>query len=173
MWEKEETDMMLEETIRILAMQEEILQFSHFTNEDAWELGSLMVAEAARNQLPVAISIRLNNGYTVFQYGFSGTNCNNELWMTRKQNTVRNVEMSSLRLFMLMKKNGETLEDRGLNSKEYVACGGGFPIRVVGAGVIGSVIVSGLDHMADHEFAAACLSQYLRIDGIPRLPVSF
>ncbi len=28
--------MMLEESIRILAMQEEILQFSHFTNEDAW-----------------------------------------------------------------------------------------------------------------------------------------
>ena len=58
--EQEVMDMMLEESIRILAMQEEILQFSHFTNEDAWELGSLMVAEAARNHLPVAISIRLN-----------------------------------------------------------------------------------------------------------------
>lgn len=63
--------MMLEESIRILAMQEEILQFSHFTSEDAWELGSLMVAEAARNHLPVAISIRLNNGFTVFQYGLT------------------------------------------------------------------------------------------------------
>lgn len=165
--------MMLEESIRILAMQEEILQFSHFTNEDAWELGRLMVAEAARNHLPVAISIRLNNGYTVFQYGFSGTNCNNELWMTRKFHTVRNMEMSSLRLFMMLKKNGETLEDRGLNSQDYVACGGGFPVRVAGVGVIGSVIVSGLDHMADHDFAVACISQYLRIDNIPRLPVNY
>ena len=165
--------MMLEESIRILAMQEEILQFSHFTNEDAWELGSLMVSEAARNRLPVAVSIRLNNGYTVFQYGFKGTNYNNEQWMTRKQNTVRVMEMSSLRLYMMMKKNDETLEDRGLNNEEYTASGGGFPIRVAGVGVIGSVIVSGLDHMADHEFAAACLSQYLRIDEIPRLPVHF
>ena len=165
--------MMLEESIRILAMQEEILQFSHFTNEDAWELGSLMVSEAARNRLPVAVSIRLNNGYTVFQYGFKGTNYNNEQWMTRKQNTVRVMEMSSLRLYMLMKKNDETLEDRGLNHKDYVACGGGFPIRVAGVGVIGSVIVSGLDHMADHEFAAACISQYLRIDEIPRLPIHY
>lgn len=165
--------MMLEESIRILAMQEEILQFSHFTNEDAWELGSLMVSEAARNRLPVAISIRLNNGYTVFQYGFKGTNYNNEQWMTRKQNTVRVMEMSSLRLYMMMKKNDETLEDRGLNNEEYTVSGGGFPIRVAGVGVIGSVIVSGLDHMADHEFAAACLSQYLRIDEIPRLPVHF
>ncbi|MDE6894844.1 MAG: heme-binding protein, partial [Lachnospiraceae bacterium] len=55
----------------------------------------------------------------------------------------------------------------------YGARGGGFPIRVAGAGVIGSVLVSGLDHMADHEFVSACMSQYLRIDGIPRLPVSF
>lgn len=165
--------MMLEESIRILTMQEEILQFSHFTNEDAWELGNLMVSEAARNHLPVAISIRLNNGYTVFQYGFSGTNYSNEQWIRRKQNTVRVTEMSSLRLFMLLKKNGETLEEHGLNQMDYVARGGGFPIRMVGAGVIGSVTVSGLDHMADHEFASACISQYLRIDGIPRLPVNY
>ena len=52
--------MMLEETIRILSMQEEILQFPHFTNKDAWELGSYMVSEAAHNGLPVVISIRLN-----------------------------------------------------------------------------------------------------------------
>ena len=165
--------MMLEESVKVLTMQEEILQFSHFTNEDAWELGSYMVEEAARNDLPVAVSIRLNKGYTVFQYGFSGTNCSNELWMKRKENTVRMMEMSSLRLYMLLKLKQETLEDRGLNGKDYVARGGAFPIRVEGVGVIGSVIVSGLDHMADHDFAVACISQYLRIDNIPRLPVNY
>ena len=147
--------MMLEESIRILVMQEEILQFSHFTHEDAWELGNLMVAEAARNHLPVAVSIRLNNGCTVFQYAFEGTNYNNEQWMARKENTVRTMEMSTLRLFMLLKKNGQTLEDKGLNSQDYVARGGGFPIRVAGVGVVASALVSGLDHMADHEFVSA------------------
>ncbi len=67
---------------------------------------------------------------------------------------------------MLLKLKQETLEDRGLNGKDYVARGGAFPIRVEGVGVIGSVIVSGLDHMADHDFAVACISQYLRIDNI-------
>lgn len=165
--------MMLEETIRILSMQEEILQFPHFTNKDAWELGSYMVSEAAHNGLPVVISIRLNNGYTLFQYGFKGTNYCNEIWMRRKHNTVRTMEMSSLRLYMDLKMNQEELKDRGLNDEEYVACGGGFPIRVAGAGVIGSIIVSGLDHMADHDFAVACISQFLRVDEIPRLPVRF
>ena len=61
-------DMTVEELIAMLEMQEEILQFNHFTNEDAWELGNIMVAEARRRKMPVAISIRLNNGYTVFQY---------------------------------------------------------------------------------------------------------
>ena len=171
--QKEEIRMMLEESVKILTMQEEILQFSHFTNEDAWELGSYMVAEAARNDLPVAVSIRLNNGYTVFQYGFSGTNLNNERWMTKKQNTVRLMEMSTLRLYMLLKMKQETMEDRGLDKETYAARGGAFPIRVEGVGVIGSVIVSGLDHMADHDFAVACISQYLRIDNIPRLPVNY
>jgi len=163
--------MMLDESIRILAMQEEILQFSHFTHEDAWELGSLMVSEAAKNRLPIVISIRLNNGFTVFQYGFKGTNYNNEQWLTRKQNTVRTMEMSTLRLFMQLKNRGENLEDQGLNNQEYIYGGGGFPIRIPGVGVVGSVLVSGLDHMADHEFVVSCISQYLRIDKIPMLPM--
>ena len=63
--------MTIDELMAMLEMQEEILQFSHFTNEDAWELGNILVAEAKRRKLPVAVSIRLNNGYTVFQYAAS------------------------------------------------------------------------------------------------------
>ena len=59
---------MIEELLAMLEMQEEILQFTHFTNEDAWELGKLIVSEIQRQKLPVAVTIRLNNGYTVFRY---------------------------------------------------------------------------------------------------------
>ena len=81
--------MTVEELIAMLEMQEEILQFNHFTNEDAWELGNIMVAEARRRKMPVVISIRLNNGYTVFQYAGDGTNLHNENWLRRKFNTVK------------------------------------------------------------------------------------
>ena len=40
--------MTIEELSSVLQMQEEILQFSSFTNADAWELGNLIVAEAAK-----------------------------------------------------------------------------------------------------------------------------
>ena len=57
--------MTIDELIAMLEMQEEILQFSHFTNEDAWELGSILTSEARRRQLPVAVTIRLNNGISL------------------------------------------------------------------------------------------------------------
>ena len=52
--------MTMEELLKVLEMQEEILQFSHFTNEDSWALGCQIVAEAARLGAGVAVSIRLN-----------------------------------------------------------------------------------------------------------------
>ena len=77
--------MTIEELSSVLQMQEEILQFSSFTNADAWELGNLIVAEAAKRGAAVLVRIRLNNGYTVFQYGMDGTNLYHEQWLTRKE----------------------------------------------------------------------------------------
>lgn len=159
----------IEEVLHVLEMQEEILQFRHFTNADAWELGSLMVSEAKIKGLPIAISIRLNSGFTVFQYGFDGTNYDNECWMQRKANTVKRMEISSLRLFTDLKQSGKTMEERFLDEAEYACCGGGFPLRIEEAGVIGVILVSGLNHVADHDFIIKCLGKYLHMDEVPRI----
>ena len=50
--------MTIEELSSVLQMQEEILQFSSFTNADAWELGNLIVAEAAKRGAAVLVRIR-------------------------------------------------------------------------------------------------------------------
>ena len=44
--------MTIDELLGLLDMQEEILQFSHFTNADAWEVGNCIVAEAIKRKLP-------------------------------------------------------------------------------------------------------------------------
>lgn len=158
-----------DEIITMLEMQEEILQFSHFTNEDAWELGCEIVSEARRRKLSVAVKIRLNNGYEVFKYAGDGTTLHNENWLNRKYNSVKTLEHSSLHTYMLLQKTEEKLADWTLDEKEYAACGGGFPVRVEEVGVIGAILVSGLDHIADHDLIVKCLSRYLHIDEVPRI----
>lgn len=161
--------MTIDELLALLEMQEEILQFSHFTNEDAWEVGSLITAEAKRKKLPVTVSIRLNSGMVLFQYAADGTNLSNETWMRMKMNSVKVLERSSLHTNVLLRKNEESLADWAMDEKKCAACGGGFPIRVEEVGVIGCILVSGLDHFSDHDLIVKCLSRYLHIDEVPRI----
>lgn len=165
--------MTMEELLRILEMQEEVLQFAHFTNADAWELGNIIVAEIKKHNLQVAVSIQLNNGYTVFKYAADGTNLHNDSWLTRKYNMVKVKEMSSLRAYALLQTQEKTLNEWFLDPKEYGAVGGGFPIRVEEVGVIGAVVVSGLPHVQDHDLVIKCISRYLHVDAIPRIKGSF
>ena len=152
--------MTIDELLGLLDMQEEILQFSHFTNADAWEVGNCIVAEAIKRKLPVAVSIRLNNGLTVFQYASDSVNLQSERWLQRKMNTVRTLERSSLYTSVLLRKSEE---------KDYAACGGGFPIRIEEVGVIGAILVEGQDHFSDHDLIVKSISRYLHIDEVPRI----
>lgn len=161
--------MTVDELLNILEMQEEVLQFSHFTNEDAWAVGNAIVTEAHRHKLPVAVSIRLNNGYTVFQYAADGTNLDNERWMKRKYNTVKVKEMSSLRAYTTLRVKELTLADWFMDPAEFAIHGGGFPIRVEEVGVIGAILVSGLEHFADHDLIVKCLAKYLHVDSVTRI----
>lgn len=164
--EKEKT---LEEVMKILELQEEVLQFTHFTNADAWELGSLIVAEAKKRELSVAVSIRLNSGLTVFQYLFDGKTPFNQKWIDRKFNTVKDNETSSLYLYTKLEKTNRTMQDVYMDESVYANSGGGFPIRVEDVGVIGAIIVSGLNHVADHDLIIKCLTKYLHTDEVPRI----
>ena len=161
--------MTIEEVIAVLAMQEEILQFGHFANEDAWALGNLIVAEARKRGLDTAVEIRLNNGYTVFKYAGNSTNLNNEAWMDKMYATVRRVEKSTMLLYSELKKSEETLEDIGLDPREYSYMGGGFPIRVEEVGVIGAILVSNQNHFVNHDIIVRAVSRYLHVDEVPRI----
>ena len=60
--------MTMDELMKVLDMQEDILQFTHFTNADAWELGTMILMEARRRGAQVGIMIRRSNGEVVFQF---------------------------------------------------------------------------------------------------------
>ena len=162
--------MNIDECISVVEKQENTLRFSCFDRKGAWELGQLMASRILREKLELSVSIRLISGLVVFQYAPEGTAVNNENWMTRKFNIVRDMEVSSLLNALRLRKKNQTLESRGLDPRSYAASGGGFPIHVSGTGVIGAVIVSGLPHLEDHGFVVESLGRFLKILNVPQVP---
>lgn len=159
----------IEEALKVFEMQEEILQFSHFTNEDAWELGNLIVATLKKKGVVALTTICLNNGFRVFQYGMNGTTPYNERVAKQIHNTVKLMEKSSLNVTMMLQQSNELSNDHLLCEKEYALCGGGFPIRIEEVGVIGSVVITGVNPVLDHDLLVKCIGKYLHVDEIPRL----
>lgn len=160
------------EKLAIVSAQEELLAFESFTHEDAWELGKIIVSEAMDKDLKIAIGIRLLSGLNLFQYSVEGANLNNDLWLDRKFNTVKMFEVSSLAYSLKLKKQGQTMADKGLDPNSYASCGGGFPIFVQGVGMVAIAMVSGLPDVQDHEVLVTCISRYLNTEDVPRVPLT-
>jgi uncharacterized protein (UPF0303 family) len=64
-----------------------------------------------------------------------------------------------------LKAKNETLtEQQGLPLADFATHGGSFPLHVEGAGVVGSVTVSGLPQRADHELVVEALCAMMNKD---------
>lgn len=151
----------LEERIKRYEKEESELQFEHFSNEDAWQLGQMLVEKAKKRGVTPAFEITVN-GFTVFRYAFVHTNRHNEMWLRRKRNTVDTVHKSSLHVGALLEKSGESIgDDWYLPPQDYAYLGGGFPLILKNTGVIGSVCCSGLPHEQDHQIVVDVIAKYL------------
>ena len=155
--------------IKIVEAQEEALLFPRFSRQDAWKLGAFFVKEILVKEYPVAVSIRLTGGLTLFQYAAEGATVNSEAWLARKFRTLAELDESGLLTFFRLRQKGRSLEDQGLDPRQYAATGGSFPIRVKGAGLIGAALVSGLHHVLDHELLVEGIAHHLKAEP-PRLP---
>ncbi|MFD4875802.1 heme-degrading domain-containing protein [Streptomyces sp. NPDC058420] len=148
-------------TVEELEAQERRLVFQHFTYDDAWALGSLLVERARESQAPVAIDIR-RGGQQLFHAALPGSVPDNDAWIDRKRRVVERFGAASYLVGTRYRAKGTTFEDSSrLDPDEYAAHGGSFPIRVEGAGVIGTVTVSGLPQLQDHRFVVAVLEEFL------------
>src|SRR3712207_9417916 len=70
-----------------LAAEEAELQFAGFTNDDAWDLGSALVAAARRAGAPGAGDVR-RHGHQLFHAPLPGTSPDNEPLIQRKTRAV-------------------------------------------------------------------------------------
>jgi len=144
-------------TLDQLAAEEEELQFSGFSNDDAWELGSALVTAGREQGLPIAVDISRNR-HQLFHASLPGTTPDNDSWIQRKTRVVDRFGHSSLYVRQASIERGTTFEaEFGLDQERYAAHGGAFPIIVRSVGPVGVVVVSGLPQVADHRLVVAAL----------------
>ncbi len=141
------------EILTELLTQEEELQFLHFNNATAWELGNLIKVAAEKLSVSVSIDVYAFE-QVVFSYAMPGTSKDQQDWIRRKRNSVMRFGHSSYYQGQYnAAKNRDFESIPYLDPKEYCAHGGSFPIRIKNCGIIGAVTVSGLPQETDHQLA--------------------
>lgn len=147
-----------------IALQERELVLPHLDAQVAWDLGTRLRTLAAERKLAVVIDVR-RFGQPLFYAAMDGTTPDNVEWVRRKCNVVARFHRSSYAIGLKEKLKNETLlESQGLAVADYATHGGSFPLLVAGAGIVGSVTVSGLPQRADHELAIEALCALLGRD---------
>jgi len=150
--------------IALIKRQETELVFDRFDENVAFEIGSLLRRRALDSGLPVVIDIR-NFDRPLFYAALPGSAGNNFNWARRKINTVSMFRKSTYRMVLEMARPDSVFPPRyGLDMSEYALAGGGFPVSVKGAGVVGVIAVSGLPDRQDHGLIVAALCEFLGKD---------
>ena len=145
------------EDLEKIALQERELLLPRLDMQTAWELGSRLRAMALERGLAVVIDVR-RFGQPLFYAAMEGTTPDNVEWVRRKSNVVARFHHSSYSVGLKEKSKNQTLlESHGLPLADYATHGGSFPLAVRGAGVVGSVTVSGLPQRMDHELVVEAL----------------
>jgi uncharacterized protein (UPF0303 family) len=156
--------MALSEDLEQIARQERELRLPRLDAQVVWDLGTRLRNLAMERGIALVIDVR-RFGQPFFYAALDGTTPDNAEWVRRKSNVVARFHRSSYAVGLTQKMKGTSLHERyGLPVADYAADGGSFPLAVEGAGVIGSVTVSGLPQRDDHNLVVEALCAMLGRD---------
>ncbi|TPI30613.1 heme-degrading domain-containing protein [Mesorhizobium sp. B2-1-8] len=156
--------MAVADDIALIKRQEETLVFKAFDEAVAFEIGAAIRGRAIAENLPIIVDIRLWDR-PLFYAAMPGSNASNPDWARRKINVVKRYLKSTYRLVLEQQRSDRTFKiGEGLDIADYVLAGGGFPVAVKGAGVIGVIAVSGLPERQDHGVVVDALCDHLGMD---------
>jgi len=149
--------------IETIKRQEAALVFDRFDEAVAFEIGSAIRTRGLAENMPIVIDIRTFDR-PLFYVALPGSNASNPDWARRKINVVRRYLTSTYRLVLEQQRPDRAFKvGEGLDIADYVLAGGGFPVTVKGAGVIGVVAVSGLPEREDHGVVVDAFCDFLGV----------
>jgi uncharacterized protein (UPF0303 family) len=151
--------------LKLLLDQEQRLQFTAFDNETAIAIGMDIVGRGRRDKLPIAVDATRNQ-QQLFHMALPGTAVDNDLWIRGKNAVVYRFGHSSLYVGASCRAAGKTMEEKYLvDSHEYRAHGGAFPVFVKRVGLVGTITVSGLPQEEDHRMVVEAIERHLAKGG--------
>lgn len=154
----------LEQDLQKIARQETALVFEHFDENVAAEVGNAIVAAGRSAGYAIIVEICKGDALQFFA-ALPGTTAANQDWARRKRGVFRLTQESTYAASLKRKAGMDIVEAMALDPRDYTAHGGCFPITVKGAGVIGSVTVSGIpSDRLDHNLVVDVLANYLGIE---------
>ena len=160
--------MPIADDLAILEQQEQMLRFTSFNPETAWEVGCLLRTLLMDCRAGGTVQIEVAD-QLLFACATPTSNPGQADWIRRKRNVVHRFGRSSYAIGRILESNNETLKLRHcLEPADYAAHGGGFPILLQDTGRVGSVVLSGLTQRDDHNLVVTALAKILHKD-VPRL----
>lgn len=149
--------------IELIRRQERTLVFERFDEQVAFDLGCEIRDLALKDGLGIYLEIASwdRRLFAAATPGSAGSNVN---WARRKLNVVRMFGRATYAMVLEQQRADRMLAPaQGLSVEDYVLAGGGFPIRLANAGMVGGIAVSGLPEREDHKLIIAALCRVLHI----------
>lgn len=143
--------------------QEELLVFEHFTQDDAFAIGTALRNKA--HSLGWAVVIDIRHGDDIwYMHSMPGTDASNFDWTRRKRNLVHKTHNASYAGNLRAVLGMVDPEAEGWDKENFAPAGGCFPVRIAGEGLVGTITVSGVPQRDDHKLVSEAIAEFLKID---------
>ena len=148
-----------------LEREAKALELSSLTQAEALEIGSIAQAIGLERKLPIAVEVRMKD-WIVFHASLPGSSPENDWWIGRKARVVNLTGRSTIHERVIAEEQGiDWHAEKGLEDELYAIHGGGLALNVVGLGLTGILIISGLPQVEDHLLGVEVITEYLARKG--------
>jgi uncharacterized protein (UPF0303 family) len=152
-----------------LSTEESIFALSSLDVAACLEIGEIAVGLGRARDLAIAVEVRFiqdGHDWIVFHASLPGSKPENDSWIARKARVVLASGHSTIHERVISEERGvDWYAEHNLPETTHAIHGGGLPLNVVGHGLSGILLISGLPQVDDHLLGVEVLTEFLARKG--------